>query len=146
MSFPGKKYFMFYISFPHYSTPFSPYKPFVFSYAYYKNNLIYNFSLSLFLLSLLQSFNFIYSYVPLCLWVFSLLNLWLLFAVRHFVMVFAAECHAMYYPLGHNVNVQKQFFFYIFFLHFYIPFPFTQHLHDFSRAPVQCPHLELFHF
>lgn len=68
------------------------------------------FQLIPFLLSLLQSFNFVYSYVPLCLWVFSLLNLWLLFAVRHFVTVFATGCHAMYYPLGHNVNVQKEFF------------------------------------
>lgn len=75
VSSSGKKiYFVFCISFPCYSTPSSPCKPLFFSYTYSKTHFKYNSSPFPFLSSLLQSFNFIYSYVPLCLWMFSSLS------------------------------------------------------------------------
>lgn len=69
VSTPGKKKkkIVFCISFPCYSTASSPCKPLLFSYAYSKTHFKFYSSPFPFLSSLLQSFNFIYSCVPLCL-------------------------------------------------------------------------------
>lgn len=125
------------ICFSHYSTPFSPYKPFFCSYAYYKNNVIYNFSLPLFLLSLLHTFNFIYSYVPFCVCEYICsLTLWILFGVRRFYNGILLSCSVL--SSGSYINVQNQFsfFFFIFFLHFFIPFVFTPKVYDFLQFNI----------
>lgn len=107
------------------------------SYAYYKNNVIYNFSLPLFLLSLLHTFNFIYSYVPFCVCEYiCFLTLWILFEVRHFYNGILLSCSVL--SSGSYVNVQNQFsfFFFIFFLHFFIPFVFTLEVYDFLQFNI----------